>query len=214
MGTALWFSPGACSLAPHILLREINADFEPIQFDLKQRPREELRDVNPKMRLPILSVDSEVITETPAILTAISYMSPNNHLLGKTNAKIIRAYEWMNWLSSTLHGQAFASVFQPHRFSNDPSTFEAIKAKGLEDVQRCFDSIEQALSSVYSLDDGFTVIDAYLFVFFRWGVRLGLDMKKSYPKYTSLALAMIERESVQAALKAEGIDAFGGSDFT
>lgn len=214
MVTTLWYSPGACSLAPHILLREINADFEAIRFDLKQRPVEELRHVNPKMRVPVLSLDGEVITETPAILTAIAYMASDRCLLGRTNDKTIRAYEWMNWLSTTLHAQAFASIFRPQRFSNDPSTLEAIKAKGLEDVQKCFDTIEQALSSVCSLGDAFTVVDAYLFVFFRWGVRLGLDMKKRYPKYTGLALAMMKRESVQAALQAEGIDVFAGSDFT
>ncbi|KAL5346224.1 hypothetical protein V496_05451 [Pseudogymnoascus sp. VKM F-4515 (FW-2607)] len=202
----LWYSSGACSLAPHILLNETGIEFEPVKLDVHAGYPEEFRHINPKMRVPVLLIDSETITENPAIMTAISQLVPDKHLLGKTNLEVVRAYEWMNWLSGVLHGQAFGGLFRSARYSDDPTTYASIKAKALLTVQECFTTIDQDLSSGYAVGSSFTAVDAYLYVFYRWGTSVGIDMKGKYPKYTNLVVNLVKRQSVQDALKVEGIE--------
>ncbi|OBT69901.1 hypothetical protein VE03_00665 [Pseudogymnoascus sp. 23342-1-I1] len=202
-----WYSTGACSLAPHILLNEAGVEFEPVQLNVHAGYPEEFRHINPKMRVPVLSIDGETITENPAIMTAISQLVPDKHLLGKTNLEIVRAYEWMNWLSGVLHGQGFGGLIRYARYSDDPTTYEAIKAKALLTVQECFTTIDQDLSSEYAVGSSFTAVDAYLYVFYRWGASMGIDMKGKYPKYTALVVNLVKLQSVRDALKTEGIEA-------
>ncbi len=115
----LWISPGACSLAPHILIREAEIDFKTVVISAKAGFPEELRDVIPKARVPIFQLGDETITEVAAIMSAISQISTKKNLLGKTNLEIVRTYEWFNWISGTLHGQAFGGIRRPHRFSDE-----------------------------------------------------------------------------------------------
>ena len=126
-----YYSPGSCSLAPHILLRETGLEFEGIRIgDLRFNPiPEEFRLINPKMRVPVICIDDETITELPAIVTIIASLSPEMKLLGQTQLETVRVYEWMNWLNGTVHGFAFKHVFRPMHFTTDPTGSEGIMAK-------------------------------------------------------------------------------------
>jgi glutathione S-transferase len=203
-----WFSSGACSLAPHVLLYEIRAPFEAVEISVAKGANltDEFARLNLKQRVPVLSLDGEVITEIPAIATAISNLSHEQGLMGRTPLDRVRVYEWMNWLSSTLHGQGFGAFWRPQRFSDDPSTFESIKAKSRRTISDCFDVIESKLSGPYSTGSDFTAVDPFLLVFYRWGNGIGFEMQETYPKYTDFARKLVRRESVAAALTAEGID--------
>lgn len=200
-----WYSSGACSLAPHMALHEAGIEFESVKLNSHAGYPEEFRQVNPKMRVPVLSIDGQIITEVPAIMTAISQLVPEKHLLGKTNLEIVRAYEWMNWLSGVLHGQGFGGLIRYYRYSDDATTYPSMKAKALLTIQECFATINQDLSSEYAVGSSFTVVDAYLYVFYRWGALQGIDMKEKYPQYTGLVVNLLKRQSAQAALNAEGI---------
>lgn len=107
-----WYAPGGCSLAPHILLHEVGAPLEAVETSLAKGAHltDEFARINPKKRVPVLSLDGEVITEIPAIATAISDLFPEQFLMGRTSLGHARVYEWMNWLSGTLHGQQGHSV--------------------------------------------------------------------------------------------------------
>jgi len=205
----LWYSPGACSLAPHVLLHEIRVPFDAVETSVAKGANltDEFARINPKKRVPVLSLDGEVITEVPAIATAIANLAPERHLMGRTALDRVRVHEWMNWLSGTLHGQGFGGLWRPQRFSDDPEVFESIKAKGRKTISECFEIIERRISGPYSTGDGFTAVDPFLLVFFRWGNGIGIDMPKTYPSYTTFAQGLVQRESVAAALAAEGIDA-------
>jgi glutathione S-transferase len=204
----LYYSPEACSLASHILLHETGVDFEAIKIDVKAGAPEELRRINPKMRVPVLSLDDQIITETPAIMTAISQLAPEKILMGNTSLETVHVYEWLNWLSGTLHTQGFGELFRPHRFSDDPAMYEAIRAKGLETVEECFDMIERGLSSVNAVGDSFTAVDAFLFVFWRWGARSRTINMEKYPKFSKLVVNLAKRPSFQAVVDAEGVDSY------
>ena len=192
-----WFSPGACSLAPHVLLHEIGVPFEAVTGAFAR--------INPKQRVPVLSIDGQVITEVPAIATAISDLAPERHLMGRTLLDRARVYEWMAWLSGTLHGQGFGALWRPERFSDDPGVFASISAKGRMTIADCFDTIEGKLSGPHATGDAFTAVDPYLLVFYRWGSGIGFDLPSTHPNYASFARTLVRRASVASAMIAEGI---------
>lgn len=128
--------------------------------------------------------------------------------MDETNLEIVRVYEWLNWLSGTLHGQAFGGLLRPCRFSDEPDTYASLKAKGLKSVQECFDMIESDLVSVHAVGSGFTAVDAFLYVFYCWGALRELDMKGKHPKFTNLVGNLRNRQSVQAALQVEGVNPY------
>jgi glutathione S-transferase len=203
-----YYAPGACSLAPHILLREVGLDFEPIPTRINESGSfpEEFRLVNPKMRVPVLVIDGTAVTEVPAIVTLISTFAPDMALTGRTPLETAAVYEWMNWLSGTLHGLGYGTVLRPQRYSDDPSTHEGIQAKGRESVRDSYGFIERKLAGVYAVGDAPTTVEPYLFVFYRWGNSMGFEMQKNYPKYTALIENLVQRPAVKATLKVENID--------
>jgi glutathione S-transferase len=203
----LWYSPGACSLAPHMLLNEIGQYFEPIRVPIREGAHltEEFIRLNPKKRLPVLALDGEVITELPAIALAISHLAPRHHLMGKTPLDEARVLEWLNWLSGTVHGQAYGGLWRPQRFADDEALHPAIIAKGRQTVADCYAMIDARLTGPYAVGDGLTAADAFLYVLYRWGVRIGLDMRGAYARYTRFAEVLTQRPSVKATLATEGL---------
>ncbi|KAA8649499.1 hypothetical protein EYZ11_010089 [Aspergillus tanneri] len=207
----LFYIPDACSLAPHILLHEIGADYEPIRAKLgggfDAHFREGFTDINPKMRVPVLSLDDQVITELPAVATAISSLAPEAHLMGKTTLDTIRVYEWMNYLSGTLHATGFGLFFRPHRWTKltDEVSFAGIKERALEKILECFGFIEERLEGVHAVGGAFTAVDTFLYALYRSGMYTGVDML-AYTKYTALVKEVERRPAALAALKIEQID--------
>ncbi len=205
----LYLTPGACSLASHIALTASGLPFN--TTDLKAKagfPTEHLH-LNPKGRVPILSIDDELLTESPAIMATISALAPEKHLLGKTLIENARCHEWLAYLCGTVHGQAFGCLFRPARFVNDASLHDVVKARGRAWVGECFSYIESQLSDgkKFAVGEGFTVVDGYLLVFYRWGNLCGMEMGKNYPRYDKLVRGLLEVESVRSTIEAEGINA-------
>ena len=204
----LFYSPGACSLAPHILLREVEANFN-LRKEQVGKFSPEFLALNPKARIPVLLVDGQLVTENPAIMTAISNLGPERQLMGKPNTfEAVQVTEWLVWLAGTLHGNAFALLLRPERFSDNAANYNELKAKGKVLVQTCFETIEDRLEGDHAVGGRFTAADAFLFVFYRWAsLDFDWDLEKLYPKYTKLVIRVASRPSVIAALEAEGIPA-------
>lgn len=203
-----WYSPGACSLAPHILLNEIGAAFEAIRVPIREGAHltESFIRLNPKKRLPVLALDNEVITELPAIATAISHLAPERRLMGGTALEAARVYEWMNWLSGTVHAQGFGAIWRPQRFSDDAALYPAITARGNQTVAECYGMIEGKLKgSSFAVGNAFTGVDAFLVVLYRWGHRIGLAMDTAYPNFAALIKGHATRPSVRRTLEVEDI---------
>ncbi|KAL3459694.1 glutathione S-transferase [Aspergillus heterothallicus] len=204
-----FFAPGACSLAPHILLHEAGLSYTPLQSNYAgveiQFPAD-YKALNPKMRVPVIVVDSEVITELPAVSTIISQLAPEKNFFGKTSLETVRVYEWMNYLSGTVHSAGFGHLFRPWRWTTDedPKAHAGIKARAKENVEEAFAYIEGKLQGDHTVGDGLTAVDAFLYPLYRWAKQDGIDVG-AYPKYTALVDALEKRESVQAVLAKEGI---------
>jgi glutathione S-transferase len=205
----LYMTPGSCSLASHIALHESFLPFT--TTDLKATrgfPPEHLH-INPKGRVPVLELDGERITETPAILTTISALVPGKYLLGKTILEQARAHEWMTWICGSVHGQAFACVFRPGRFVGDEEgMYDVVRAQGRKTVLEAFTYIDEKLEGrEWAVGEGFTLADAYLYVMYRWGNMLKFGMREKFPNYTRVVERVVEREAVRKTLEAEGISA-------
>jgi glutathione S-transferase len=193
-------------------LREAALEFEAITIKIgindgieESLVLEKFRSINPKLRVPVLAIDENIITEAPAILTAVSKLVPHLNLLGSNDMETIRAYEWMNWLSGTLHGQGFGALWRPQRYTSDKDLYSNLQKHADVNIRDCYAEIEGRLSGVHSVGNAFTVVDAYLLVFWRWGKNIGIDMGSEYPKYSALASAVLGRDSTKAAMEAEGI---------
>lgn len=203
-GITLYYAPGACSLAAHILLKESGLQYSSIRVDISKGFPSNLKQINPKMRVPILVLDKAVITESPAIFLAISQLSPEKTFMGSTKSECVRVLEWMNWLSGTLHGQGFGGLLRLVRYTDDSTMFDAIKTKSRASVVECFLTIEQKLSGLHAVGDRFTAVDPYLYVFYRWGDKHQMQVEQ-YKKYTALVANLVKRPSVRAAVEEEGI---------
>ncbi|KAL3490555.1 hypothetical protein BJX62DRAFT_238011 [Aspergillus germanicus] len=198
----LFYSPGACSFVPHAALLEANLNVDLILARVGHMTPEFIS-INPKRRVPVLVInDAEIITEMSAVLTAISSLSPETNLLGRTTLETIRVYEWLNWLSTVAHGQALGSIWRPERYSNDPSIYPAIREKGFETIRECYKIINEKVAepgTSFAIGGAFTVVDAFLVLLYCWASRLEIGMEAEYPDYAGYAKRLLGRESVRMA---------------
>jgi glutathione S-transferase len=209
----LYYSPGACSLAAHIVLEELGADYElrlvSIADGMTTHP--DYLAINPKARVPALAIPGEdsVLTELPAILVYLATLYPEGRLLPAAGdvVAIARCQEWLAWLSGWVHGVGFALLWRPGRFAEDAHHAD-LSARGREVIEAAFADIEAKLvaGQNWALPSGYSVVDPFLLVLFRWGGRIGLPMGERYPVWKRLALRMVERPAVQRAMVREGVE--------
>lgn len=212
----LYHSPGACSLAAHIAFEELGVAgviYEPVRVVIAegQNQTAEYLAINPRGRVPALAIREEgreqVLTELSAILIYLAQTYPAAGLLPLDDTlSFVRAVEWMSWLGATMHAGGVRTVLRPDRFISDPAAADAVKTRGTENVRIGFADIESRLQGrTWALGERYSMIDAYLLVFFRWGNRIGLPMRTDYPRYTRIMDAVRARPAVQRAITHEGI---------
>jgi glutathione S-transferase len=208
MKYTMHYSPGACSLAAHIVLQELAIPFQLVLTSTTEgatRSPEYLR-LNPKGRVPVLITGDAVLTELPAIVLQLALSHPVAQLLPDTPDGLARSIEWFNYLSGTVHAVAIRQVWRPETFTQNTAQHEGIIAKGKENLEAAFAHIEKRLSdSPWAVGTQFSSVDPFLLVIFRWGNRIGFAMKDSYPSWTQHTQRLLQRPAVQRALAREGI---------
>ncbi|HEV2746846.1 MAG TPA: glutathione binding-like protein [Allosphingosinicella sp.] len=204
----LYYSPGACSLAPHIVLEETGILFEARRVSIAdgELRSADYRAINPKERVPALAVDGEVLTEVPALLAYLASLAPAAELVPPAGTVAFgRCFELMAFLSSSLH-IAYAQLWRPERFlPEDFAGRGAFTEQGRKTVRRHSAEIEAGLGGEWALGPRYSIADAYLFPFYRWGVRIGLAMADEHPRWTAWKDRMIRRPAVIRAVGREGI---------
>jgi glutathione S-transferase len=200
--TTLYFSPGACSMSPHIALREAGLSFELEQVDLGKKTTKSGGDflkVNAKGQVPVLELDSgEILTEGPAIVQYIADQAPKSGL-APANGTLARYHlqEWLNFVTSELH-KGFSPLFKP----NTPDAYKQI-AK--DNLAARFDLLDKHLAGKkFLLGDGFTVADVYCFTILGWAKHHNIDFAK-WPTVKAYIDRIAARPKVQEAMKAEGL---------
>lgn len=199
----LYYSPGACSLSPHIVLREAGMDFELERVDLARRKTEtdaDFTQINPKGYVPALRLDDgQILTEGSAIIQYIADLRPDAGLAPKPGTlERVRLQEHLNFIASEYH-KAFAPLF-----SSDTS--EATKATAITNIGHRLDYFEQIFADgrAYLLGDTFSVADAYLFVISNWTKPMGISLDKR-PNVSRFVTRVASREKVKEAMRAEGL---------
>jgi glutathione S-transferase len=198
----LYYSPGACSLSPHIVLHEAGLPFQAVMASTKTHKLADGTDyytINPKGYVPLLELDNgDRLSEGPVIVQYIADQVPAKNLAPAAGTMArYRVMEWLNFITSELH-KSFGPMFNP---AFDDNAKAAFKAKLLER----FKWVDQQLEGKqYLMGDGFTVADAYLFTVASWGAYVGVDLSglKNVSAYQARVAA---RPAVQAAMRAEGL---------
>jgi glutathione S-transferase len=198
----LFYSPGACSLSPHIVLLEAGLPFTVEKTDLKTKKTETGSDyyaINSKGAVPALQLDDgRVLTEGPAIVQYLADQKPESGLAPRAGTfERYQLMEILNYITSELH-KGYSPLFNP-KISAD------WKASAMANLGKKFDWLSGFLGSkTFLMGAAFSVADAYLFTVLRWSERVGVDLAK-WPVLTAYRARVAERPKVQEALKAEGL---------
>lgn len=198
----LYYSPGACSMASHIVLREVGQPFEIEKVDTAAKTTETGADfwaINPKGKVPVLTFDSEVLTEGPSILQFVADRAGDETLAPRAGTVArARVNELLNFTGTELH-VAFKPLF-------NPATDDAAKDEARRQVGTKFDWLEAKLADgrAYLTGANFTVADAYAFVASNWANFTGISLT-GWPKLKAYVERVAARPTAQAAMKAEGL---------
>jgi glutathione S-transferase len=198
----LYYVPGACSLASHIVAREAGFELALEKVDLGTKKTEAGKDylaVNPKGYVPALELDGgRVLTETPAIVQYLADMKPVSRLAPANGTfERYRLQAWLGFINSEIH-KTFGPLFNPQ------ITAEA-KQQVFERLRARFGFVDKDLAGrPFLLGEQFTVADAYLFVMLSWCDHIELDLS-NLKNLKALQQRVASRPAVQAALKAEGL---------
>jgi glutathione S-transferase len=198
----LYYSPGACSLAPHIVLRESGLAFEPVLASTKTHQLADGTDyytINPKGYVPLLELDSgERLSEGPAIVQYIADQVPDKQLAPPAGTMArYRLQEWLNFISTEVH-KGFGAVFNPAMPEEGKAVMRERVGKRLKWVDAQLDG------KPYLMGDAFSVADAYLFTVANWAQYTGVDISE-LKQLGAFQARVAARPAVQAAMQAEGL---------
>jgi glutathione S-transferase len=198
----LYYSPGACSLSPHIALLEAGLPYDLVKVDLKAKKLENGDDylkVNPKGQVPALGLDNgELMTEGPVIVQMIADKVAGKNLAPAIGtAERYRLQEWLNFITTELH-KNFGPMFSPVLADDAKAFFK-------DRVMAKFKYIDGALAGRdYLMGKQFTVADGYLFTMLSWADRMKFDLA-ALPNLLSYKARVAARPKVQEALTNEGL---------
>lgn len=198
----LYYSPGACSLSPHIALHEAGLAFEAIPAPTKTHQLPDGTDyytINPLGYVPYLTLDDgRSLHEGPAIVQYIADQVPAKQLAPANGTyERYKLQEWLTFIGTELH-KSFSPLFAP-------GTPDATKAASIDRIHNRLKWVEGELTGKqYLMGDTFTVADGYLFTVTNWGQYVGVDLS-AYPNLLAYRARVAARPAVQAAMKAEGL---------
>jgi glutathione S-transferase len=198
----LYYSPGACSLSPHIVLREVGLQFELVLASTKTHKLVDGTDyytINPKGYVPLLELDDgQRLSEGPAIVQYVADQAPARGAIAPAGTMArYRQIEWLNFISSELH-KSYSPLFNPAM----PEEGKEVFRQRLKMRYRYVN--EQLEGKSYLMGDAFSVPDAYLFTITNWAPRVGIDIT-DLANLQAFQKRMAGRSAVQEAMKAEGL---------
>ena len=200
---ALYFAPGACSMAAHIVLEESGENYEPRQVDLaggEQRSQAYLK-INPQGRVPALRLDNgEPLAENTAILP---YLGKRFGLWPSDPIAEAKALSLIGFFAASVH-PAHGHIGRPERYSADTSAYPGIKDAGMKTFHGYLKQIDGMLAGREWLSDRYSVLDPYGLVFYSWGLRRELPVGE-LKNYTAFRDRMLKRPAVARAVEDEKI---------
>jgi glutathione S-transferase len=198
----LYFSPGSCSLSPHIVLREAGLEFTSERVDLRNKTTAsgaDFRAINTKGYVPALQLhDGTVLTEGPAIVQYIADLAPASRLAPAAGTlERYQLMEWLNYIGSEVH-KAFAPLF-------DPAAGDEARAGAVATLAKRLGFVSQSLQGrAYLVGSQFTVADAYLFTVLSWTGYVKLSLA-DWPVLQTYVERIGARPAVQQAMRDQGL---------
>ena len=199
----LYYAPGACSMASHIVLEESGEKYEAKKVDLaggEQRTDTYLK-INPLGRVPAIRLDNgDPLAENTAILP---YLGKRFGLWPNDAVAEAKALALIGFFATSVH-PAHAHVGRPERYTADTSAFPGIKDMGLKTFHTYLKQIDGMLAGREWLSDSYSVLDPYAFVFYTWGVRRELPMAE-LKNYTAHKDRLLKRPAVARVVEDEKV---------
>ena len=197
----LYYTPGACSLAPHIVLSESGLDFETVAIDLTAKllpDGSDYKAINPKGAVPALGLDGgEILTENATILQYLADQAGSTTLLPSQGLARYRVLEWVTYMSTEIH-KGFGPLW-------NPASSDDVKEATRTLLGAKFDYLQERLSGGSFLTGAaFTIADAYLFTLLNWAPMHKIGLAR-WPGLAAFQQRVAERRSVQQTLAAEGL---------
>jgi len=198
----LYYAPGACSLAPHIVAREAGIDIDLVKVDLKKKLTESGEDylgLVPNGYVPALALDDgNVLTEGPVISQYLADQKPATGLAPKAGTlPRYRLLEKLGYINSEIH-KTYSPLF-------NPATTPEVRSERVAYLKKRYEPLDRVLAeSEFLIGDSFTVADAYLYTVTRWAQPMKVDLSE-FPALMAFQERVGQRPSVQAALSAEGL---------
>ncbi len=198
----LYYSPGACSLAPHIVASEAGVPVDLVKVDLGSHKMEDGTDyysINPRGYVPALKLsDGSLMTEASVVAQYIADQKPDANIIPKQGTtERYKAMQWLTFIATELHKQ-FSPLFDK---STPEATQSALKSKI---AKRLTELNEHLKSNDFILGKAFSAVDAYGFTIVNWSNFINLDLKP-FPAVQAWLARVAQRPKVHAALVAEGL---------
>lgn len=197
----LYFSPGACSLAPHIALAETGLPYQAVKVDLRKHALADganYYDINPKGYVPVLELDDGTrLTEVAVVLQYIADRKPGTLAPAFGTMERYRVMEWLNFVATEVHKQ-----FSPLWY---PTTPDATKDAQKQKLATRFAYLDKILAAQpYLTGASFSVADAYLFTILNWAPNFKIDLS-AYPAVAKFVARVAERPAVRRVMVEEGL---------
>ena len=205
----LFYSPGACSLSPHIVALELGLKVDIERVDLRAKKTADGGDftkINPKGYVPALKLDNgSVLTEGPAIVQYLADQKPESGLVPKAGTfERAQLQEWLNFISTELH-KGFSPLWGIEKRVQNKEGGDQLRNYTKEMLAQRIGVVDEALATNnFLMGSTFTVADAYLYTVLNWAPKVGVELSpfKNVEKYMG---RVGQRPKVQEAMKAEGL---------
>jgi glutathione S-transferase len=198
----LYYSPGACSLSPHIIACEAELPLQFVKVDLQSKRTEDGADylqLNPNGYVPLLILDDgKQLSEGPAIVQYLADLAPEKKLVPPSGLfERYQLQQWLNFIASEIH-KSFGLLFNPSAPEEVKQLAKALLGKRLDSVAKYLDS------HAFLLGEHYSAADAYLFVTLGWGKYVGIDISR-WPILARYSAVIAARPAVQKAMREEGV---------
>lgn len=199
----LYYMPGACPLASHIVLEWIGQPYETQVVSRKELKEPAFLALNPVGSVPVLTDDDLVLTQSMAILEYLAEKHPQAGLMPSTLAERADTRRWLGFVNADLH-KAFGLVFGKGTFSSDAACQEQLAAGGIAKATQLFAIIDKQLEGRQWVTGSRSIVDPYLYTVTRWAHMLKMDLA-GFRNLGAFFERMNADAGVKAALAAQGL---------
>jgi glutathione S-transferase len=209
MSLKLYFSPGACSFVPHVLLEMSAAAYEPVMVKLHKGEQhgEEYKAINPRSQVPVLQTEGQVITQITAICQYLDMAFPQAHFLPTAPLARAKALETLAWMNNTVHPM-FTHIFMPHKYSDQADVQAQLKAFAIPQYRQLLGELQNLVSQATTQGTEwlggahFGPLDAYALTLTRWGTLAGIN-PEDFPALWAFVQKVAGLPAVQRVIERE-----------